>query len=278
MMAGCPDRDEVARFLDGELTENRAGLVRAHLAGCAVCARAAEAERRLLADLAAPPTDVATSRLVAAVVNRLDDAPARRPSRMQAVGGFALVGAAAACLFFVGSKGLGTEEPDPGTFRARGFHDGSLARRAGVEILLVGPPTRKLAARDQVTSDARYVAAYRNLDPASPAYLLAFAVDAAGAVHWLYPAHLSAASDPPAVELGPAARPTAMADVVALDHPARGPLRVVTILSPRRANVSSIEGATPTELRREALAARFPGSVVDETTIEVVASNEDGRP
>jgi hypothetical protein len=69
----CPAWAELARLVDGELTENRARAVRRHLAACRRCGAEVEGLERLVAELAAPPRGVRLHGAVEAIMGRLDE-------------------------------------------------------------------------------------------------------------------------------------------------------------------------------------------------------------
>jgi hypothetical protein len=275
MTLSCPERDALARLADGEATENDAASLRGHIAACTRCAAAFAAEQRLREDVAAPVAGIPTARLVLGVMEQLVEPRSTPvPWRLPLLaGGMMLTAAATVLLVLLPDGGAPRSERDGGSFQARGGAGDAFARRTGVTLHDAGPPSRELKPRDEVDADTRYVASYRNLAEAAPAYLLAFAIDRAGTVHWLYPAYLSADVDPPSLALRPGSG-AVLPDGVVLDRPAPGQLRLVTILSPRPHRVSDIEGRAAPELSPAALAARFSGSVVRETVVEV-ANHKD---
>lgn len=261
MTPSCPDPDELARLLDGELSENRATVARTHLASCARCTRELAVQRRIMDDLAAPADGIDADRLAAAVVGRLAPHPARR-SRAPMFAGLVAATAAAFVLVLVAVR----TDRDTGTFVARGG-SGSRTREVGVVLHRVDSQAIALSRGVHVRGDTRYLATYRNIGATE--HLLAFAVDAHDTVHWLYPAYLDAATDPSALELRPVAHETALSDTVALDHPAPGPLRLITIVSAQPMTVSMIERLSPAELEPAALASRFPDDAIHELVVIV---------
>lgn len=269
MTPSCPSPDELARLLDGELSENRASIARTHLGSCAHCTRELAIQRRIIDDLAAPAAGIEADRLVAAVVARLAPRSARR-SRAPLVAGLAAAMAAALVLVLVAVRPV----RDTGTFAARGGGSVSLAREVGVVLYRLGPQAITLTPGEVVRSDTRYLATYRNLG--ATVHLLAFAVDAHDTVHWLYPAYLDAASDPSGLALRPTAHETALSDTVVLDRPAPGPLRLITMISATPRSVSTIERLSPAELQPAALASRFPDDVIRELVINV--DSKESRP
>jgi anti-sigma factor RsiW len=272
-----PDADELARYLDGESSENRAAAIRAHVVGCARCRDELARQRRLITDLAAPIADANDDR-VAQLMRRLATAPARpAPSgRTWWLGGGVALAACAALAVVVATRAPDTDAVIDARARGADHRDDraatAIARHVGVAAY-TSPARVRLHDGDRVAADTAYVISYRNLDRAAPLYLLAFAVDAGGAVHWLYPGFVDPAADPPAIALPVADTDAWFADSVAFDDVAPGPLRIVTIVLASRPRLSAIEQLSPDQRSRAALQARWPDAVVRETTVIVTSPN-----
>jgi hypothetical protein len=267
-MISCPSGDELLSLLDGEVTENRAIELRQHLAGCPACAREARAGEDLVARLAAPVPGVPSPRAVERVMRRVaaePSAPSRRRSWRLAFPAGALALAAAAGWILVAL----IHRPDPPAFLPRGA-PAAWERKVGVEIWTLEKPPRRLAEGLAVSPATEYVATYRNLTGGA-AYLLAFALDAAGEVHWLYPAFLDASADPPSSPLAPSASAT-LPDSIELDGVAPGELRLFTIVSPTPLSVSQIERLGRADLDAAALRQRFLGARVETLRLRVEAA------
>ena len=191
-----PDAIELEQLLEGEVTENRALELRTHLRACPECTGRLERERALLgalsAEIDAHPTLDAMDRLMARVDedarHRHGRGSARPWLRWPMVAGIA---AAAVAVLAVIVPLRGTRESH---VAARGAET-RWSAKVGVELLALGDPPRPLLGGGEVTRDVAFTATYRNRNDA-PAYLLAYAIDAAGEVHWLYPGYLSPADDP----------------------------------------------------------------------------------
>lgn len=267
MSPTCPDPQELARLLDGELTENRAARLRAHAAGCAGCAAELEAQQRLLEGLRAPLPGLPSDGALAAVMERLDAADAaagararRRPGRL-AWGGLAAAAAAAVLLVAVSAAPVRRDDG----FAPRGAAV-AWDRKVGVELWALEGQPRRLAPGDRLPSGVPVVASYSNVDPA-PAWLLAFALDARGEVHWLYPGWIDATQDPAAVRLEGSVVQRALAESVVLEEVPDGPLRLVTVVTRAPRRVSEIEAALPADRTPEALRRRWPDARVDELPV-----------
>jgi anti-sigma factor RsiW len=188
MVMTCPAPEELTALLEGELTENRGPQLRAHATDCPACAAELEVQRRLLARLAAPVPGLPSEGGVAAVMARLDAAEARparparaRPGRWAWAGLAAMAATAAAAALVVRAGPFGASED----FAPRGAAV-AWTQKVGVELWTLQDQPRRLAAGERLPAGVALVASYSNVD-ATPAWLLAFAVDARGEVHWLYP-------------------------------------------------------------------------------------------
>ncbi|HWM85852.1 MAG TPA: anti-sigma factor [Kofleriaceae bacterium] len=278
MIEPCPARDELVASVDGEVTANRAAAIERHAATCAACRAELGEVRRLIDALAAPVPGIqpdATRRLL----DRLDGpepaAPGVHRAGTRAVAATAAVAAVLLGVFAVQRlSGTPPEPAEDAAFRPRGAPAASsLQRRVGVQLYAVADRGAPLAAGAAVAPDAAFVASYRNLGPADrPVFLLQFAVDAAGTVHWLYPAYTDPASDPPALRLAPSAVEAWLADSVVLDGPAPGPMRVITMVAPASLRVSAIEALSPDARELERLRARWPEAVIDELLLRVTGA------
>jgi anti-sigma factor RsiW len=270
-MTTCPSSDELLLLLDGEVTENRAAELRAHLAACSACARELRAQEALVAHLGAPVPGAPSPGAVDAVMARIARREAAVPRRRWRIALPALALGAAAAVVAVVALRPGPPGSDalraPG-FEARGGAAPGWERSVGVELWVAGPPAHRLTEGARVTGATAYAASYRNLT-GEAVHLLAFAVDAAGEVHWLYPAYLAPGSDPAAVVLPPSREPSPLPDAVALEGVPAGALRLLTVLSPRPVTVSQVERLGPPALEPAELRRRFPGSRVDLLRVQV---------
>jgi hypothetical protein len=267
----CPPPEELLALLDGELTENRAAALRGHAAACPRCAPALEAERTLLARLAADVPGVPSPETVEEVLRRAPEArPARRSRRARwAWPAAASVAAAILALVWLPREAPG---PDAGTFTPRGGGVPSgMARDVGVRLwALDGAAPRALDAGGRVAAGTPLVATAANAG-AAPAYLLAFAVDSAGEIRWIHPAWTEPGAAPESVRLDPGAAPQAQPEAVAFDDLPQGPLRVLLVVSPAPLRASDIEGRPAAALAPAPLRERFPAARVEELLLAVEA-------
>jgi hypothetical protein len=171
--------------------------------------------------------------------------------------------------------------PHPGTpgLQARGGGDkATLAQRASAEVLIVRGKMLLGAAQDpaqdaaQISLQPNDGLAVRatNLVTEEAVYLLAFALDAAGAVHWLYPAYLDVRDDPAAVKLEPGARQKLLGEVTALTDVAAGPVRLVTVLSSKARHVKEVEQLLAAARRETTVGGLFAGVFVGDVVAERV--------
>lgn len=267
MSTRCPSARDLGRLLDGELTENRAAELRDHLRACPGCSAELDAQRRLVgfvsADIPGSPGDGA----VEAVMRRLEVAadpagrPVTRPRLRQVLAALATASALASLAIVLHSRGT----RDEGEFSARGAAV-TWARKIGVEVWALEDAPRRLGAGDRLASGVPLVVSFSNVDPA-PAYLLAFALDDRGEVHWVYPAFLDPRDDPASVRLDASVVQRTLPEAVTLEDVPAGSLRFVLVVTRDPLRVSSIESAPPSARAPDALRARWPEARVDELPV-----------
>jgi hypothetical protein len=268
MTVPCPDPNELTRLLDGELTENRGALLRTHVAGCTHCAVELTARERLVERIAAPIAGLPSEGSLALVMGRLDAADAAAAVRARGRPGFrAWVGlaAAASLTIVVGVSARSAMRHEQDGFAARG-EAVAWAQKVGVELWALQGSPRRLAPGDRLAPEVAVVASYSNVDPA-PAFLLAFAVDSRGEVHWLYPGFTDPAKDPQALRLEGSVVQRALPESVLLEEVPEGSLRLVTVVSRTPLHVSQIEAARDAERSPEALRRRWPDARIDDLTV-----------
>jgi hypothetical protein len=262
-MNSCPSHLEWLSLIDGEATENRAAELRVHAGDCSRCAQELEMQLQLVGDLAAPV--LVSSDAVAAVMRRLESAerPARRWGwRGWTLTGGALAAAAAVAFLIVPSTGI-----DRGIFSARG-HRVPWSQKVGVEVWTIESSPRKLEAGSVLSHATPMVASYHNVDAAA-AYLLVFALDMRGEIHWAYPGFEDAKTDPAAVRLEPLQMNKVLPDSVMLDELPAGPLELVTFISRESIHVSRIESLPVPERSVASLHARFPSARIESLSLRV---------
>lgn len=263
MTNGCPDRAEWLSLLDGEATENRATALRAHAAECSTCARELALQRQLIADLTAP-VPVAPG-AVEAILGQLPDAQPARPRRHPwMMAGGALVLAAAAGILLVPRA-----MKDQGVFRPRGAEKVAWTQKVGAEVFILGDALVKLEPGAEVSPGVALVGSYHNVSNA-PAYLMVFARDVQGELHWVYPGFQDAKHDPESVRLLPLQTRQALSDSVALDDLPAGELELLTLITREPLRVSQIESLPPVERSLSSLRRRFSGARITSLSLQVV--------
>jgi hypothetical protein len=269
---GFPDtNDELVRFVDADLSPERAARVERHVAECGACARELAELQTLAADIAAPlparPLDVAAH--VAGVMDRLDaPAPAapKRPKRAWLGAALAVVAAAAVFALFVRAG-----EPDAPSerFVARSAgHAPSLERDVGVKLYADERPLRALSDGSELGAQTPVTASLRNVGR-EPAYLLLFAIDTSGEVHWLAPKYTVPGTNPEAPLIAPGTNERLLPTAVVFDDLAPGALRVVAVITRTPERVAAIEALAPAETVPERLRNRFPGADVRQVLLRV---------
>jgi hypothetical protein len=224
----------------GQLRPDEVHRLHAHVPTCSVCSERLARDRDLLTTIARPPVDLSPSAsFVARVGEALEqETDARRAGARAAVARWPRWAAAAAIVAV--SLGLmtqlGGEHRGP-TWASRG------GRRAtpevGAAFLVTGEHGLELlGARSLGPRDALAVRYWNR--GGKTLYLMAFGIDAAGEVHWLYPPYESLASDPASVPIDPGP-PQLLGEVVAPDGPAPGPFRLVTLITNEPLHVKGVE-------------------------------------
>jgi hypothetical protein len=234
----CYSEQELVQAELGELTINQVRDLDGHAAGCSRCAQARQEIRQLTEDLAPQPSP--EDGFVQRVMASRKMAPAVAPRRRRFVPWFA---AAALVLLAAGTAKVALDRAaHKDTWTARGHRGGASLDTPATEVMVMrGGQLLPLSGQVLSPTDAFAV---RYVNPSNDTqYLAAFAVDAAGAVHWLFPEYLDAATDPPSVALAPAKDERLLPQVVALERPAPGPMRVVTLTAPEPTTVKRIERA-----------------------------------
>ena len=265
----CPPAETLARLIAEDLPLAEARDLERHLEACAACAQRRERTATLVAGLAGPlpGLDRDEARFVAGVVDRLSRAPRRAvPWR--------LVAAAAIVLLVLPASYLGLrqlQEP-AGRFTARGSSGAAPSRLealVGLEPLRVhGKAFEPLRAGVRLSPGDGLAFRYDNL-AREPLYLLAFALDREGSVHWFYPAYLSAESDPRGVPLVANVRGRLLPEVTQPEGVPPGPLRVVTVVGRRRVSVKQAERRLAGHDPGRPVAPLFPGAATEEWPVQM---------
>jgi uncharacterized membrane protein YphA (DoxX/SURF4 family) len=237
----------LAAFLEGEVTRSEAAAIEAQLRDCAASRRELEQLEDLRTTLTRLPAELDGVDLVDSVRRAIAAAPPRDAPRARSLAWrwtARLVAAAAVVVVVV--AGLAVWRPGVHTVAERDVRAKSAApgvvedRWVGIEAFRVGDDAtaRPLGDAARIRSGDGLVMRYTNLGREPFGYLMVFAVDAARAVHWYYPAYEVAGSTPMSIEIQRGSS-VALADVVRHDLPAgtlvlyglftRAPLGVVEV-------------------------------------------------
>jgi hypothetical protein len=263
----CPSEERLVQAELGEITLNESGLLERHLAECPLCAQRRDGLRQLAADLERPH-EGADEAFVAAVMAARATAPAPAKLRRSSPVGVAWLSAAAVILL-----GLAIEvhsrygRGHDGTWTARGRRHDVPASQPVSEVLAVrGAELRPIEHQPLSAGDA-FAVRYVNPGP-DPYYLAAFALDAAGTVHWIYPEYADGAADPGSIPLPTARQETLLPQVVEPDKPAAGAMQVIALLTPEPVSVKQVETALQQAPRgvpaAQALARAIPRPLIRE--------------
>jgi hypothetical protein len=95
-----------------------------------------------------------------------------------------------------------------------------------------------------------------------PAFLMVFALDELGDVHWIHPAYLHESDSPTSLELERGATLRVLDEVAEPENPAPGPLRVYALLSDAPLRVKEVEAKLATS--RSPVHESFPEVEVEE--------------
>ncbi len=226
----------------GEVTLNQAGHIERHLAECAGCAGRRDELRQLVTDLERPRDGESESFVARVMANRGATVVANSTHGPRVV---RLAWIAAAAVFLLGAGievGHRYRHGHEDTWTARGGRHEVRSDQPTTEILVVHDgQLRPVDSQPLSPGDAFAV---RFVNPGQARYYLAaFAMDAAGTVHWIYPEYADATTDPRSVLLPATQQETLLPQVVEPDRPARGPLQVVALLTSAPVSVKQVEAA-----------------------------------
>jgi hypothetical protein len=260
----CIGEDELVRAELGELTLNRLREVEAHVDGCSHCGQVRSEIRGLVTDLGRVPTPADDQQFVDRVMAARSTRPAPARPRF-AMPAFA---AAAVMVVAVGVAALSTSlRGRDETWTARGNAADPRSRTPSAEVLVVRNK-KLLSVAGQTLSSTDAFAVRTANRTRETRYLAAFAMDAAGAVHWIFPEYNDGSLDPATIPLAPDESEKLLPQLVAPDRPSAGAMRVFTLITRESTSVKQIEkvlqnaGTGPSAGR--ALAHAYPGSILRE--------------
>jgi hypothetical protein len=243
-----------------------------------MCPRCREQDRVLrtaLRDIkAARVQDFDVQAHIRAVMERVDRlerhaATTANRARPRTLRRFIAAGAVAACgVFFMAYFGHHLPWTTE-TWQTRGGRvQATIGRDVGVQPYTAGGKLRPLGPGATFDGTTPLTAGFRNLGE-MPAFLLLFAVDAQGAIHWLSPRFTRPEDNPASTTLPPSIGERVLDTTVVLEDVSPGPLRIVAVITPAPAHVSDVESLERTELSAARIARQLPGAEVRETMVDV---------
>ncbi len=261
-MSTCPTEETWLAWVEGEQSE----VLRAHLMTCTPCSTLVAELQALTQSLGASMPYADPERAVTSVMQqvRASQAVEKRRVRVRLVG--VALAATLACVI------VGTRLFDSEGVSARGGQGAPGLRRAtGVSLRLVAAPETALADGAALAADDALVMTTRTIDLETDAFLLCFAVDSVGTIHWLYPSHETLSSNEASVLLPKHLTEVALSESIILDRPALGPLTVFSVLTATPLSVQDIEGQPVETMSVEQLEHRWPSAVVSALSLKVMS-------
>ena len=252
-----PSDTLLARFLEGDLSEQEARRIEGSLKNSPDVRRRAEQLQQIRGALSAAPAclaniDVAGSVLAAAKIPQAERA--RRQGSSRLVSALAWASAAAACMLL----GLRPEHERnnvrPEFVEKAALGPGAHSKvRVSFQVHRVGVDGRARPTTIGFDKNDGLLFGYTNVGPGSYQHLMLFGVDAEKRVLWFYPAYEQAGTDPVSTPISDNAVESLLPDVVRHDY-APGPLTVYALFTREPLHVSQVESC----LRRQILTSDCP--------------------
>jgi hypothetical protein len=239
--------ETLVRYIQGEMTRSESEETERLIADSRRAQERVAELRSLMDELARPPSWAGSVDLVPDLRERIARGDAPRPAARRLtrwfVGGGGLATAAAVIAF------LAWPAPQEEGFRRKGGAVVDADRWVGIQAARPGAGgTAEMVTPGGHIGRGELQISYTNLGPEPYAFLMVFAIDAAGQVLWFYPAYERAGTDPAAIPIDAAAE-RLLPDIV--EHaPAPGRLVLCGLFLRRQLSVGQVEAA---------LAARAPG-------------------
>lgn len=267
MMSPCPAELDLVRWVDNDLVPEDRERVLEHVAGCSRCAEQVAILKTLVVDLRAVPQPAVS------LETQRDQVLARiamkRPRKPRALAWFSVASSAAAGLvlaWFVATDG------HDGAWQARGGHGvRSLSRDVAVQLYVQAGKLEPVGPGDHLAHNSRFTVGLRNLG-STQAYVMVVLIDSANTLHWVTPDYQRADEDPSSTPLPNAQLERTLPTSVVFDELAPGPLRAVSLISPRPLQVSALERLPKSALSALALSQHFPDAEVRELALDVSAA------
>lgn len=222
-------------FTEGDLGGLQQQAMRSHLRGCGDCRKAFDAHAE--AEAALGPHAAAERMAREHEHWRPPAAPGRLRRRLMTFGGAGLL---AAGLAFALGRTASAPAPEDDDVQARGGVSGpdatawiTLHRQRGDDTEALG--------RTMAPDDALLVA-YTNRTGSEAAYLAVAARDAAGHIHWLYPAWEDPSAAPKSLQIAQGVADEELPDAV-MPRPPAGPLEICALFTRTPLDVPQVDAA-----------------------------------
>jgi len=243
----APGLETLAAYVEGEVTPSETTAIEAALAGSARVRREVAELRAIRATLARPLPEIESIDLAP----RIEQAIARLPSGARAVAperrrrwsltlGLAAVLAGAAGVALMVRTRAPALETDLMRVKAASPATPEAQRWAGVQAFRVSAGEAAEPLGTRLRAEDGLLFSYANLGPRPFAYLMIFAIDARGAVHWYYPAYERTGTNPASLPLRGGAARAMLPDVVRHDL-APGLLEVRALFTRQPLTVTEVE-------------------------------------
>jgi hypothetical protein len=251
-MSAAPDFAELARYLEKELTQQRAAEIDAQLKRSESLRADLERVKALVNDLSAPDPDLERIDLLPSLHVALETPTSARSPRWRWALGGALTSAAILCA--VAASPLFRSD----SFRVKGVTANALDGWAGAEVYVVEPGHRAAPLGKSVRADQRLAFAYRNAIGSPFTHLAIFAVDGSGRVYWYYPAWERPDENPVLLSISRSTGAVELPDAVR--HAFQpGPLHLHALFTGSALHVSEVEATLRST--RPGSPIELPGSV-----------------
>jgi hypothetical protein len=188
-----------------------------------------------------PPAALPDDEFVTRVMLACRTTPLHRAAPIKRVKLYGLVALAAGISLTVGALSLRPAPPAPERFTARGVTSSSPAVtvQAFVGRSDGGAPPALLEGAALRAGDGVLV---RYSNPGvHEAFLMVFAIDQRGTVHWLHPAYLDERTDPQSLRLAVGVTERVLPEIAEPEEPAPGELRVYALLTLEPLAVHAVE-------------------------------------
>jgi hypothetical protein len=238
------DCSDLVLYLEGEVTQSRADEITAHVAGCRPCRERLEQHRQVIEALSITDAEVEGFDLTQPIraASREPPAPVRSrwnllPLCVGAAAGLALLGTLA-LLIFQGRSEFGTKGGSPGGSPGCSPAADEQDRWVGLQVYqVVSESPSRLG--EELSPGTDLLFSYSNTGQDPYPYLMVFAIDSRGAVHWFYPAFEQTGTDPVSIEISKGER-IELRERIRHDY-APGELTIVGLFTRAPLKVSEIE-------------------------------------